>query len=179
MPCTGTLSMFDKDWTAYSYLTSSDDERPRMVLKVVCGLLWLLASYLRLGALYSVRLQRLVRHGSDLALALSWFWVSRQLRSPLSCLCNDDCIAFMIICSGGFHHPSMLSGLVSIDIPSNLCRFAVTDHILIQSLANCYGAFASSAVAGMSFLRILLGSSFAIFTENVSPIRSSDHCTKC
>ncbi|AFR92141.1 drug transporter [Cryptococcus neoformans C23] len=34
-------------------------------------------------------------------------------------------------------------------------------------LANCYGAFASSAVAGMSFLRILLGSSFAIFTENM------------
>lgn len=126
MPCTGTLSMFDKDWTAYSYLSSSDDERPRMVLKVVCGLLWLLASYLRLGALYSVRLQRLVRHGSDLALALSWFWVSRQLRSPLSCLCNDDCIAFMIICSGGFHHPSMLSGLVSIDIPIEslpFCRY--------------------------------------------------------
>lgn len=92
MPCTGTLSTFDKEWTAYSYLTSLADERPRMVLKLVCGLLWLLASCLRLGALYSVRLQRLVRHGSDLALALSWFWVSRQVRLPLSCLCNDNCV---------------------------------------------------------------------------------------
>lgn len=91
MPCTGTLSMFDKEWTVYSYLTSSDDERPRMVLKLVYGRLWLLASYLRLGALSLVRRQRLIRHGLDLALALPWFWVSRQLRLLLSCLCNDDC----------------------------------------------------------------------------------------
>ncbi|WWC89634.1 uncharacterized protein L201_004559 [Kwoniella dendrophila CBS 6074] len=34
-------------------------------------------------------------------------------------------------------------------------------------LANCYGAFASSAIAGMSFLRIMLGSSFAIFTNDM------------
>nr|KIR47627.1 drug transporter [Cryptococcus bacillisporus CA1280] len=39
--------------------------------------------------------------------------------------------------------------------------------LVLGDLANCYGAFASSAVAGMSFLRILLGSSFAIFTENM------------
>ncbi|WWC61559.1 uncharacterized protein I303_104143 [Kwoniella dejecticola CBS 10117] len=34
-------------------------------------------------------------------------------------------------------------------------------------LANCYGAFASSAIAGMSFMRIMVGSSFAIFTDSM------------
>ncbi|WWC88263.1 uncharacterized protein L201_003170 [Kwoniella dendrophila CBS 6074] len=34
-------------------------------------------------------------------------------------------------------------------------------------LSECYGSHASSAVAGMSFLRILVGSSFAMFTNNL------------
>jgi hypothetical protein len=34
-------------------------------------------------------------------------------------------------------------------------------------LAECYGSHASSAVAAMSFLRILLGSSFPLFTNQV------------
>ncbi|WWC63027.1 uncharacterized protein I303_105626 [Kwoniella dejecticola CBS 10117] len=34
-------------------------------------------------------------------------------------------------------------------------------------LSECYGSHASSAVAGMSFLRILVGSSFAMFTNQI------------
>lgn len=135
MLCTGTLSMFDKEWTAYSYLTSSDAERPRMVLKLVYGLLWLLVSYLRSGALYSVRLQRLVRHGSDLALASSWFWVSRQFRFP--CHAYVMTIGVMIIRSGSFYYPSMLSGLVSIDIPIEslpFCRYWSYSHSKLGQL---------------------------------------------
>jgi len=91
------------------------------------------------------------------------------------------CIIFGLTAIQSVHWIDPCVGLVIILSMSFIFRGAalivVSAYTIYQAcfvyLSECYGSHASSAVAAMSFLRILLGSSFPLFTNQVSsPILS-------